>query len=162
MSCYHAAKHILLLIMTLTDYIKKRNGVPIGSPKSLRNNLYRSLGARNFSTFWKYWNPIFGYYLGKYVFKFLKKILPAALALLFTFIFCGMIHDTVTTIFRGKISLFFSVWFFFMGLAVLITKSLETNFSEQIWITRAVINLSIIGFCMVLTIYTTESFRVGF
>ncbi len=48
--------------MKLSEYVKKRNGVPIGHPNSLRNNLQRSLGANNFSTFWNFWNPIFGYY----------------------------------------------------------------------------------------------------
>ncbi len=142
--------------MTLTEYVKKRNGVPIGSSKSLRNNLYRSLGAKNFSTFWNCWNPIFGYYLGKFIFKPLKRIIPIGLALLFTFIFCGMIHDAVTTIFRGKISLFFTIWFLMMGIAVLITKYFNHNFNKQIWIFRASVNLSIIGLCFLLTIYLTR------
>lgn len=142
--------------MTLADYIKKRNGVSIGSPKSLRNNLYRSFGSKNFSTFWNYWNPIFGYYLGKFIFKPLKKIFPVAISLLFTFIFCGLIHDIVTTIFRGKTSFFFSIWFLFMGLAVLITRTLKQNFSRQVWIARAFINLSIISACFVLTIYANK------
>ena len=147
--------------MFLTDYIKKRNGVSIGSPKSLRNNLYRSLGAKNFSTFWKYWNPIFGYYLGKFIFKPLKKIFPVAIALLLTFIFCGLVHDSITTIFRGKVSLFFSIWFLFMGLAVLITKSIKHDFAKQIWFIRACINLSIISVCLVLTIYITKFLLAG-
>lgn len=148
--------------MTLTDYIKKRNGVSIGSPKSLRNNLYRSLGSKNFSTFWNYWNPIFGYYLGKFIFKPIKKIFPVALALLFTFIICGLIHDSVTTIFRAKISFFFTIWFLFMGLAVLITRSLKHNFSRQVWIVRAFINLSIISACLVLTIYINKFLSIKF
>lgn len=139
--------------MTLTEYIKKRNGVSIGDPKSLRNNLYRSLGSRNFSTFWNYWNPIFGYYLGKFIFKPLKKILPVALALVFTFIFCGLIHDAVTMLVRGKTSFFFTLWFLLMGLAVLISRFLKHNFSGQTWIIRAIINLSIISTCLVLTLY---------
>lgn len=146
--------------ITLADYIKKRNGVAMGSPKSLRNNLYRSLGAKNFTTFWTYWNPIFGYYLGKYIFKPLKKFLPVGISLLLTFIFCGMVHDTVTTFYRGQLSLFFSVWFLFMGLSVLITKTFKHNFSKQIWVMRAGINLGIIGICGVLTIYTIEYFKI--
>jgi len=142
--------------MTLTEYIKKRNGVPIGSSKSLRNNLYRSLGAKNFSTFWNYWNPIFGYYLGKCIFKPLKRIIPIGLALLVTFIVCGMIHDAVTTMFRGKISLFFTIWFSMMGIAVLITKYFNHNFNKHSWVFRASVNLSIIGFCFLLTMYLTR------
>ena len=32
--------------MNLSDYVKKRNGVPIGHSKSLSNNLYRRLGLK--------------------------------------------------------------------------------------------------------------------
>ena len=142
--------------MTLTEYVKKRNGVPIGSSKSLRNNLYRSLGAKNFSTFWNYWNPIFGYYLGKYIFKPSKRIFPVGVALLFTFIFCGMIHDSVTMIFRWKISFFFTIWFSMMGIAVLITRFFNHNFNKQNWIFRASVNLSIVGLCFLLTIFLTR------
>ncbi|WP_335964455.1 hypothetical protein [Galbibacter sp. PAP.153] len=139
--------------MTLTEYIKKRNGVPIGSSKSLRNNLYRSLGAKNFSGFWNYWNPIFGYYLGKFVFKPLKKIFPVTISLIFTFVFCGFIHDAVSMLFHEKISLSFTLWFLLMGLAVLTTKFLNHNYSEQKWIIRALANLAIIGICFLMTIY---------
>lgn len=142
--------------MTLTAYIKKRNGVSIGDSKSLRNNLYRSIGAKNFSTFWNYWNPIFGYYLGKLIFKPLKKIFPVSLSLVFTFIVCGLIHDVVTTIVRRKMSLFFTTWFLLISFAVLLTKILKHNFSNQIWITRALINLSIISICLIATIYITK------
>lgn len=139
--------------ISLAQYIKKRNGVSIGHSKSLRNNLYRSLGAKNFSTFWNYWNPIFGYYLGKFIFKPFKRIFPVSLSLILTFILCGLIHDAVTTIVRGNISLFFTTWFLFMGLAVLLTKTLEHNFSKQVWIIRALINLTIIIICLALTIF---------
>jgi len=37
----------------------------------------------------------------KYIYKPLKRILPVTVALLFTFIFCGLLHDAVTTIYRG-------------------------------------------------------------
>ncbi|MCX2745338.1 acyltransferase [Mangrovivirga sp. M17] len=148
--------------MTLTDYIKKRNGVSIGSPKSLRNNLYRSLGSKNFSTFWNYWNPIFGYYLGKFIFKPLKRFLPVALSLLLTFIFCGLIHDAVTTIYRGELSFFFSIWFLIMGLAVLITRILRHNFSRQSWVVRASVNLSIITACLIATIFINRSLMLLF
>lgn len=144
--------------MTLADYIKKRNGVAIGSSKSLRNNLYRSLGSKNFSTFWNYWNPIFGFYLGKFIYKPLKKIFPVTIALLLTFIFCGLIHDSVTTVVRGEISFFFSFWFLMMGSAVNITRFLNHDFSTRIWIIRAFINLTIIGICLLMTLFVHKLF----
>ncbi|SFW38801.1 hypothetical protein SAMN02927921_01451 [Sinomicrobium oceani] len=139
--------------MTLTAYIKKRNGVSVGSPMSLRNNLYRSLGARNFSTFWNYWNPIFGYYLGHYLFKPLKRIFPVPVALVLTFTGCGLIHDGVTMLFRGGVSLFFTIWFLVMGLAVLGTRYLNHNFAKQKWGLRALVNISIISACFLITVY---------
>jgi D-alanyl-lipoteichoic acid acyltransferase DltB (MBOAT superfamily) len=142
--------------ITLAEYIKRRNGVAIGSPRSLRNNLYRSLGSKNFATFWNYWNPIFGFFLGKFIFKPLKKILPVAMALLITFLFCGILHDTVTSMARGKISFFFTIWFIIMGIAVLATKVFNHDFSKHRWLVRAIINLSIIGVCLFFTIYINK------
>ncbi len=139
--------------MKLSEYVKKRNGVPIGHSSSLKNNLQRSLGAKNFYTFWNFWNPIFGYYLGTKIFKPLKKILPIGVALVFTFIFCGLIHDLITTLIRGKLSLFFSVWFLLMGTAVTISKFLDYDLSNKKWIFRAFINLTIISVCLLLTNY---------
>lgn len=139
--------------LTLSEYIIKRNGVPMGSPKSLRNNLHRSLGAKNFSTFWNYWNPIFGYYLGKFIFKPIKTMVPVSVSFIATFVFCGLIHDAVTTLVRGKIAFFFTLWFFFMSLAVLLSKKLKHNFSKQSWIMRACINIVLISGCFVLTSY---------
>jgi len=48
---------------------------------SLRNMPRRSFGARSFDGFWRHWNPLFGYYLGKYVFVRLKKVAPPHVAL---------------------------------------------------------------------------------
>jgi hypothetical protein len=139
--------------MKLSEYVRKRNGVPIGHSSSLHNNLQRSLGAKNFSAFWNFWNPIFGYYLGAKIFKPLKRVLPIGFAVILTFVFCGLIHDLVTTIIRGKLSLFFSVWFLLMGTAVTVSKYLKYDLSKKKWIFRAFINLTIIGICLFLTNY---------
>lgn len=98
--------------MNLSEYVKKKNGVPIGHSNSLRNNLQRSLGAKNFPVFWNFWNPIFGYYLGKKIFKPLNKMLPTGFAVVLTFIVSGLVHDLITTLIRGKLSLFFLFGFF--------------------------------------------------
>jgi|SRR5690606_14782632 len=145
--------------MNLSEYVKKKNGVPIGHSNSLRNNLQRSLGSKNFSVFWNFWNPIFGYYLGTKIFKPLKKIFPIGLAVIFTFIFCGLVHDLVTTIIRGKISLFFTVWFLLMGFVVAISKQINYNLSHIKWIFRALVNLLIIGTCLLITIYLSKIFN---
>src|SRR6218665_676393 len=145
--------------MNLSEYVKKRNGLPIGHSGSLRNHLTRSLGARNFSAFWNFWNPVFGYYLGKKIFKPLKRVIPVTFALIFTFIFCGIVHDLVTTLIRGRLSLFFSVWFLIMGTAVAITQYNNYDFSKKQWVYRAATNLLIIGVCILLTILLNGIFQ---
>lgn len=144
--------------MKLSEYVKKRNGVPIGHSGSLKNNLLRSLGAKSFSVFWNFWNPIFGYYLGVKIFKPLKNVLPTEVAVVFTFVFCGLIHDLVTTLIRGKLSLFFSVWFLLMGIVVAVSHFYRYDLSKKKWIFRASINLAIIGMCLLLTNYLNTIF----
>ena len=146
--------------MTLTEYILKRNGVPLGNPHSFRNNLARSLGAKNFSTFWTYWNPIFGYYLGYYVFKPLRNYTPVGVALVITFFFCGLFHDFVTFLFIRKTSFLFSIWFLLMAFGVLITKHLKQDYTNQPWIIRAFANLLILGSSLFLAFYLKNS--IGF
>ena len=82
--------------LTLAQYVEQRNGVPLGDTSSLRNMLQRSFGAPSFAGFWQYWNPIWGYGLGKYVYSPLQRVLPAAIALIMTFVVSGGIHDLVT------------------------------------------------------------------
>lgn len=148
--------------MTLQEYVKKRNGVSMSSSNSLRNNLYRSLGAKSFALFWNYWNPIFGYYLGIKVYKPLKKVVPASISLVATFVLCGMIHDLVTTIVRGKLSFFFSIWFLIMALLVLISKFVKQDFSAKKWIFRAISNILVLCFSFFATDYIYQFLRIKF
>jgi hypothetical protein len=54
--------------LTLSEYVKHRNGLPLGASGSLQNMLIRSFGAGTFARFWQYWNPIWGYALGRYIY----------------------------------------------------------------------------------------------
>lgn len=116
--------------LTLATYVKRRNGVAFGEAGALLKMLYRSLGADSFAEFWQYWNPIFGYYLGRHVFVPLKNWLPPAIALIVTFIFCGALHDLVTTLVRGSIAFLFTPWFFVMGLGVVSGQFIQLNYSR--------------------------------
>ncbi|MDF2157120.1 MBOAT family O-acyltransferase [Algoriphagus sp. CAU 1675] len=136
--------------MTMAEYVLKRNGVPLGESNSLRNMLLRSLGAKNFAEFWNYWNPIFGYFLGYKIFKPIKTILPDSMAFLTTFLVSGLIHDLAALIFTGRTSFLFSIWFLWMATGVLLTQLLKFNFSKKPFVIRALINLTIILFCLAI------------
>ena len=51
--------------LTLSDYIRRRNGVPAGARGGLRHMLYRSLGAGSFAGFWRTLEPSVRIPIGK-------------------------------------------------------------------------------------------------
>ena len=136
--------------LNLSDYVKRRTGVPLGSSGSLRNMLNRSLGAGQFSVFWQYWNPIWGYYLGKFIFKPLKPIFSPALSLIITFVVCGFIHDLAIMLLEFEFTLLLTPWFLFMGISVVIGDFAKIDYSRFPWIGRASINILIISCCLLL------------
>jgi hypothetical protein len=134
--------------LNLSDYVKKRNGVPLGANKSFRKMMINSLGAGKFSKFWVYWNPIWNYYLGKYIFKPLKIIFPPALSLILTFIFCGFLHDLVIMLLRWNFEILLTPWFLLMGFCVVLGDYAKIDYSKFTWIIRASINILIISSCL--------------
>ena len=88
--------------ITLSEYVKKRNGVALGASGSMTNMLKRSLGANSFYLFWQYWNPIWGYYLSRKVMKPLSDFLPIWLAIILTFAVSGGLHDLAVTMVKGS------------------------------------------------------------
>ena len=104
--------------LTLSQYIHRRNGVPLGDAKSLPNMLHRSFGAASFAAFWQYWNPIWGYGLGKYVYTPWRRILPPAVAFIVTFTISGSIHDLATTVVSRSFAFLFTPWFFLSGMGL--------------------------------------------
>ncbi|MFN2170194.1 MAG: acyltransferase [Candidatus Promineifilaceae bacterium] len=147
--------------LTLAEYVRRRNGVPLGDSRSLRNMLIRSFGAGSFGQFWQYWNPIFGYGLGKYVYSPLQRFLPPAVALVMTFIISGGIHDLVTMAIRRSTAFFFIPWFFLLGVGVVIGRGLNIDFSERPWLVRSAINLSYMLVCLAITLLARQQFGIS-
>jgi D-alanyl-lipoteichoic acid acyltransferase DltB (MBOAT superfamily) len=138
--------------LTLSQYIRRRNGVPAGARGSLQNMLYRSLGASTFAGFWRHWNPVFGYALGRYVFAPLKRAVPSPIALVATFVVCGATHDLVTMAVRGAPAFFFTPWFFFLGVGVLLGQAADLDLSDKPWPVRAASNLTYTLACLAITL----------
>lgn len=136
--------------MNLSDYVKKRNGVALGASNSLRKMMIRSLGAGKFSIFWQYWNPIWSYYLGKYIFKPLKIIFPPSLSLILTFAFCGFLHDLAIMLLRWNLELLLTPWFLIMGFCVVLGDYAKIDYSKFTWLIRACINILIISSCLLI------------
>ncbi|MCP4422008.1 MAG: acyltransferase [Chloroflexi bacterium] len=121
--------------MTLAQYVERRNGIPLGDSNSLRNMLQRSFGAASFAGFWQYWNPIWGYGLGKYVYSPMHRVLPAAIALIMTFVVSGSIHDLVTMALRRSVTFLFTPWFFVLGVGVVLGRAVGMDLSSRsLWV----------------------------
>jgi len=130
--------------ITLAQYVKKRTGVPLGHKDSMRNMLSRSLGASSFYLFWRYWNPIWSYYLSRYVMKPSNEVLPVWCAVLVTFAVSGALHDLAVSIVKLKPVFFFTPWFSVMAVVVLISQFSQLQFSFAPWWLRALANISFV------------------
>lgn len=138
-------------VVSLTAYVKRRNGVALGAPGSMGNMLMRSLGAGSFDVFWHHWNPIWGYYLSRRVMKPLSARLPVGLAQLLTFAVSGALHDVAITLVKWDFTFVLTPWFSLMGIIVVMTKLTGISYHKQIWLLRAWINLSIIAGSLAIT-----------
>ena len=110
--------------LSLRRYVKRRNGLPLGAAGSLQAMLKRSLGAASFRPFWQHWNPIWGYYLSRYIMRPLSAHLPLPLAIVLTFGVSGAAHDLAVSLLRLETVFVFTPWFALMGLGVVATDSL--------------------------------------
>ncbi|MGJ3240728.1 MAG: acyltransferase [Anaerolineae bacterium] len=115
--------------------------------------LVRSLGAGTFAKFWQYWNPIWGFALGRYIYAPLNRFLPAMVALILTFTISGAIHDLATMLVRGAPAFFFTPWFFLMGVVVVVGRLLKLDYSSRPFLIRVAINLSLVAVCALLTVW---------
>jgi len=114
--------------------------------------LHRSFGAGSFAGFWQYWNPVFGYVLGRYVFSPLRRVLPSAPAVIATFLVSGAFHDVVTMAVRGSVAFLFTPWFFFLGVGVVLGRAIRMDLSRSPWPMRAGVNLAylLVGLALAL------------
>lgn len=132
-------------MISLRQYVKRRNGVPLGDNRSLPNMLRYSLGAGTFAEFWLYWNPIWGYYLARYIQRPLLKLLPPSIALILTFVVSGALHDLAISLVKQTVYVVFTPWFGVMALVIVLTQALKLSYSALPWLFRAIINSVLIG-----------------
>ena len=102
--------------------------------------------------FWQFWNPIWGYGLGRFVYSPLKRVLPRALAVIMTFAISGGIHDLATMAVRRSPAFLFTPWFFLLGVGVVLGRLTRLDYSDHPWGVRAGINLAYVAICLVVTL----------
>ncbi len=67
-----------------------------GSPGQCLGHMFsRALGASDFTRFWQYWNPFWGYFLAYFCFAPLRHFAPRPVCLMATFAVNGLVHDLI-------------------------------------------------------------------
>ena len=117
----------------------------IGNPKSpwdgLRRMFSRSFGAKSFTDFWRYWNPVYHYFLSYWVYRPLRKLVPRPIAVVLSFVFCGFFfHDLILLPFTHIPII--TIWFLLLGVGVIISETLHMDLSNQSQSLRITVNIT--------------------
>ena len=108
--------------------------------------------------FWRFWNPVFGYALGKYIYRPLVCQLPRPVAYILTFIACGLIHDAVTLLVKGSTHFLFGYWFLYMSIVALVASALNFRFHHRPFSTRVLTQICYLYLCYLMAFYSSRTF----
>jgi D-alanyl-lipoteichoic acid acyltransferase DltB (MBOAT superfamily) len=142
--------------MTLSEYVLKRNGVPLGARGSLANNLGRALGAGSNADFWRHWNPVWGFYLARFIYLPLKSHIPRWLATIAAFAVSGALHDLAVGLLGIAWQSFFTSWFTVMGAFLVLSRSLQIDYSGLSFVLRVLLNIGSLIICYAITMQLRE------
>lgn len=145
--------------ITLSEFIARRLGS--GNEMALLKTMFaRSFGASTFADFWRYWNPVYGYYLQYYCYRPLRRFLPRPVAVVLTFAASGFfLHDLpfgwwVRALKAEKLPIpFVAFWFASMGILVLITEAFKLNLAARPLAVRVAVNTLLILSTLLGTLY---------
>lgn len=122
--------------LSVRDYAFIRLGSPDGPWQAAQRMFTRSFGAQSFVAFWRYWNPVYGYFLYYWSYRPLRRYLPRPIALVLTFALCGfLLHDIVHIAFTGVPLV--TMWFLVLGVGAYASEVLRMDLSRRPYLVRA-------------------------
>ena len=135
--------------LTLDAFVRRRLGSDGGDLGQLRRMFGRSFGAGSLEGFWRYWNPVYAYYLDLLCYRPLRKWLPRPLAVVATFFCSGfLLHDVpfwwgVAALKTHSLPIpFVGLWFSLMAALTLVAARLRLDYSALPSGARVAINAS--------------------
>lgn len=78
-----------------------------------------------------------------------------------TFLACGALHDSISTAVRGSLVVFFTPWFFFLGVGVVVTTAAGMDVSRFGRTTRVTLNVLYLGICLGLGMLARSLLGIG-
>ena len=123
-----------------------------------RNMFFKPFVSSSYKSFWKYWNPTWGYYLLFYCYKPLKTVFPAWVALVITFLISGLFHDIIYIVPMMMKNVqfvfpFITVWFILISLGIILSEYLQLNFNKINLTDRPIFHLGYLVVTFILTRY---------
>lgn len=149
--------------MNLEEYTYYRTGSTKVS-LIIRNMFFKPFVSSSFKSFWKYWNPSWGYFLLFYCYKPIKTIFPDWAALIITFLISGLVHDIIYIIpmMINEVEFvfpFITVWFLIISIGILLTEYLQIDFNKTNIIFRPFFHFGYLAGTFILTRYIDLSLR---
>lgn len=151
----------------LRRYINLRLGKHNDS-EQMRIMFKKAFQAKTYREFWWYWNPTYGFFLGKYIYKPLRKYLPKSISVVFTFLVCGLIlHDlpiVLILLFLTGILLPFPITIFFtiLGLINITSIKYKLTFNKIRPNVRIVLHFLTLFSSMVIALTITKVILMNF
>ena len=143
----------------MRSYVLRRMGHKRGFAL-VTEMFHRAFTADSLANFWRYWNPVYGFYLARYVQRPLKRLVPRPLSVVLTFAFSGFVlHDMLglwpvlvfkTGVFKPP---FVTSWFTLVGLLVVLTEALGVSFAARSGQQRVTIHLVVLAATCALTLW---------
>jgi hypothetical protein len=143
--------------MTLEEYTYYRTGSTKVS-LIIRNMFFKPFVSSSFRSFWKYWNPSWGYFLLFYCYKPIKTVFPHWAALMITFLISGLVHDMIYILpmMMNEVEFvfpFITVWFLILSIGILLTEYLQIDFNKTNLKFRPIFHLAYLVGTFILTRY---------
>lgn len=131
--------------ITYRQYERRRLGNASGEWAGIVYMTGRAFGASTFAGFWRYWNPLFSYYLYFRCYRPLVRRLPRPAAVVLTFAASGAVHDLFASLAAMRLSLLCTSVFALFGLLVVLEERFSLNLDWAPPGVRALIHGSIIA-----------------
>jgi hypothetical protein len=141
--------------MTLEEYTQYRTG-SIKVSSIIRNMLLKPFVSSSFRSFWKYWNPSWGYFLLFYCYKPVRAVFPDWVSLTITFLVSGLVHDMIYVVpmvmNNGEFVFpFITLWFLIIAFGILLTELLHIDFRKIKTTFRPILHLGYLVGTFLLT-----------
>lgn len=126
--------------ISFKEFTLRRMRNPTGPWDGLRQMLVLSFGARSFADFWRYWNPVYHYFLLNWIYRPMRKFLPRPIAILVSFGFCGFFFHDLFLLPFTRIPLI-TLWFLLLGAGVTISEALHMDLHDRPLSFRVAVNV---------------------